>query len=173
MKGIGLVIIGAATLLLAACGTDNTTTFVLSTASATSTVSPSASASASSATAPATGGASPSPASSSVPAAGATPIGNGLRVIIDSPDGSSAITSPVEVSGTASVRNGAVLVEVRDASGNVLGQATTTAGATAPNYGSYDVTVSYSGGTPGAKGEIRVMDAATQKNYYFITIRFG
>ena len=171
MKGIGVTTIATAALVLAACGSDNTTTFVLSTASATASSSAAAATATATPAAPSTGGASP--AASSGAAAAATPIGNGLRVIIDSPDGSSAITSPVEVSGTASVRNGAVLVEVRDASGNVLGQATTTAGASAPNYGTYDVTVSYSGATPGAKGEIRVMDAATQKNYYFITIRFG
>jgi nitrogen fixation protein FixH len=71
------------------------------------------------------------------------------------------------------VANGQVLVVVKDAAGNELGRGTTTASASRPDYGHYDVSVTFSGATPGSKGEIRVMDAATQKNYYFITIRFG
>jgi hypothetical protein len=164
-------LIAVAAMVIAGCGGDNNTTFVLSTGTPQATASASNSTSPSP-VAPSTGGASAAP-SSGAPVTAATPIGNGLRVIIDSPDGSSPVTSPVEVSGTASVRNGAVLVVVLDGSGNELGRATTTADAAAPNYGHYDVTVSFSGGTPGGKGQIRVMDAATQKNYYFITIRFG
>lgn len=164
MKGIGAGIIVVAGLLLAGCGGDNNTTFVLSSGSPSSSASASASASASSAA---------SPGSSSLPTTAATPIANGLRIIIDSPDGGSPISSPVEVSGTASVTNGAVVAVVKDASGNELGRATTTASASKPDYGHYDVMVTFSGATSGAKGEIRVFDAATQKNYYFITIRFA
>lgn len=151
-------------LLLAGCGGDNNTTFVLSSGSPSASSSGSASAS---------GSPSTSPGSSSLPTTAATPIPNGLRIIIDSPDGSSPISSPVEVSGTASVTNGAVLVVVKDASGNELGRATPTASAAKPDYGHFDVSVTFSGATSGAKGEIRVMDAATQKNYYFVTVRFA
>ena len=164
MKGIGALIVLAAGLALAGCGGDNSTTFVLQSGSPTASGSPSGSAAATS---------SASPASSSLPNTAATPIPNNLKVIIDSPDGSSPISSPVEVSGTASVSNGAVLVVVRDAAGNELGRATTTASASKPDYGHYDVTVTFSGATSGARGEIRVFDAATQKNFYFITIRFA
>lgn len=167
MKGLRAGIVLVVALVLAGCGADNTTTFVLS----SGTPAPSASASGSSTTAPSTG--SPSPGASSGPTTSATPIPNGLRVIIDSPDGSSPIGSPVEVSGTASVANGAVLVVVRDSAGNELGRATTTASASKPDYGHYDVTVSFSGAASGSKGQIRVMDAATQRNYYYITVTFA
>jgi Immunoglobulin-like domain of bacterial spore germination len=164
---IGLLLAGGIAVAVTGCGGDNTTTFVLTSGS------PGASAGSASASASASASSAGSPASSSLPTTAATPIPNGLRVIIDSPDGGSPITSPVEVSGTASVANGQVLVVVRDGAGNELGRATTTASASRPDYGHYDATVSFSGATSGAKGEIRVMDAATQKNYYFITIRFG
>lgn len=163
----GLLLAGGTALALTGCGGDNTTTFVLSSGSPSAS---SGSASASASAVPSGGG---SPTGSSLPTTAATPIPNGLKLIIDSPDGSTPITSPVDVSGTASVANGQVLVVVRDAAGNELGRATTTASASRPDYGHYDVTVTFSGATSGAKGEIRVFDAATQKNYYFITIRFA
>ena len=167
MKGIGVVIVLAAGFALAGCGGDNTTTFVEQSGS------PAASARSAIASPSAGGGASASPASSSLPSTTATPIANNLKVIIDSPDASSTISSPVEVSGTASVSNGAVLVLVLDASGAELGRATTTASASKPDYGHYDVSVTFSGAVSGTKGQIKVMDAATQKNYYFITVGFS
>jgi hypothetical protein len=165
MKGFGvgiiLVVFGA---VLSGCGGDNTTTFVLTNSPSAGTASASASASA---------GSSAAPGSSSLPTTAPTPIPGGFKVIIDSPDASTTITSPVEVSGTASVTNGAVLVVVDDAAGNELGRATTTASASRPDYGHYDVSVSFTGATSGAKGQIKVFDAATQKNNYFISVRFG
>ena len=158
------IAIGAA-LLMAGCGGDNTTTFVLSSGTPTASASPSVTPAVSPSTSASIAGASP--------AAAATPIPNGLRIIIDSPDASSPITSPVEVSGTASVVGGAVLVVIQDASGTELGQATTTASAAKPDYGHYDISVTFSGATSGAKGQIRAMDAATHKNFYFISIRFS
>ena len=165
MKGLRAAFVAALAVgVLSACGSDNNTTFVLSSASASGSAS---------ATTSASTGSSAAPASSSLPTTAATPIAGNLRIIIDSPDGSSAISSPVEVSGTASVANGAVVAVVKDASGNELGRATTTASASKPDYGHYDVSVTFSGATSGGKGEIRVFDAATQKNFYFITIRFA
>ncbi|HET9850000.1 MAG TPA: Gmad2 immunoglobulin-like domain-containing protein [Candidatus Dormibacteraeota bacterium] len=166
MKGIAVAIIVAAAMLVAGCGGDTNATFVLGSGSPSTAGSGSASASPS-------GSTGASPGSSSLPQTAATPIDGGLRIIIDSPDGGSPISSPVEVSGTASVPNGAVIAVVKDASGNELGRGTTTASASKPDYGHYDVSVTFSGATSGAKGEIRVMDAATQKNYYFITVRFA
>jgi hypothetical protein len=166
MKGFGPVIILAlAAAALGGCGGDNTTTFVEQSGSPT--------ASSGSATASPAASGSASPASSTLPTTASTPIPNGLKVIIDSPDASSAITSPVEVSGTASVTNGAVLVVVLDAAGTELGRATATASASKPDYGHYDLSVTFSGAVSGTKGQLKVMDAATQKNYYFITVRFS
>ena len=165
MKGIGVVIVLAAGFALAGCGGDTSTTFVLSSSSP--------SASAASAGASPAASANGSPASSSLPTTAATPIPNNLKVIIDSPDASSTISSPTEVSGTASVSNGAVVVVVLDAAGAELGRAATTASASKPDYGHYDVSVTFSGAVSGTKGQIKVMDAATQKNYYFITVKFS
>jgi hypothetical protein len=165
MKGLRAALVGAlAAGLLSACGGDNNTTFVLSSASASGSAS---------ATTSGSTGSSASPASSSLPTTAATPIAGPWRIIIDSPDGSSAISSPVQVSGTASVANGAVVAVVKDAGGNELGRGTATASASKPDYGHYDVTVTFSGATSGAKGEIRVFDAATEKSFYFIQIRFA
>jgi Immunoglobulin-like domain of bacterial spore germination len=170
MKGLVAAAILAVASLLAGCGGDNTTTFVLSSSSpAASSGSPGASTSPS---------ASGTPASSSLPTTAATPIPNNLRIIIDSPDGGSAITSPVEVSGTASVDNGTVVAVVLDAAGTELGRATTTASASKPDFGHFDTSVTFSGASSGAKGQLKVFgvsprDGKTQTYWYYINIRFG
>jgi hypothetical protein len=167
-RAVALVPIWAALLSTAACGGDNTTTFVLQSDSPTpsTTSSPNVSASASS---------SPSAA---LPETAATPIADGRRIIIDSPDGGSSISSPVVVLGTASVDNGTVVAVVLDGSGNELGRATTTASASKPDFGHFDVSVDFSGATAGAKGQIKVFgvnprDGKTPTFYYFITVRFS
>src|SRR5437899_3057403 len=134
MKGFGAGLIVLVAVVLAGCGGDNTTTFVLDSGS------PSASASSSAKASPSTN-ASAAPASSSLPTTAATPIPGSLKVIIDSPDASAAISSPVEVSGTASVDKGTVVGVVLDATGNELGRATATASAAKPDYGHYDLTI--------------------------------
>ena len=67
---------------------------------------------------------------------------------------------------------------VLDAAGTELGRATTTASASKPDFGNYDLSVSFSGGTSGAKGQIKVFgvsarDGTTPTYYYFITVRFA
>jgi len=171
MKGFGVgLLMTVAAMAVAGCGGDNTTTFVLS---GSSTPSPASSASASS-----SAGTSASPIQSSLPTTAATPIAGSLKIIIDSPDASTAISSPVEVSGTASVDKGTVVAVVLDAAGSELGRAITQASASKPDFGHFDVTVSFSGATSGAKGQIRVFgvsprDGTTPTNYYFITVRFA
>jgi hypothetical protein len=171
MKGIGAALmVATACLLMAGCGGDNSTTFVLQGDSPTASP---ASASAK----PATAG-SPSPVTSSLPATAATPIPDNLKIIIDSPDASTTISSPVAVSGTASVDKGTVVAVVLDAAGNELGRATTTALASKPDFGHFDVSVSFTGATPGSKGQIKVFgvsprDGTTPTNYYFISVRFA
>jgi hypothetical protein len=170
MKGFGAALsVGLACLVLAGCGGDSTTTFVLEsgspTASAKAGATPSAQASA-------------TPTGSTLPATAATPIPDGSKIIIDSPDASSSIGSPVQVSGTASVDKGTVVAVVLDANGTELGRATATASAAKPDFGHFDVSVSFAGATPGAKGELRVFgvsprDGTTPTNYYFISIRFA
>ncbi len=172
MKGFGAALsLATACLLLAGCGGDNTTTFVLDSGS------PSASASAKASTAASTK-ASATPASSALPVTAATAIPDNLKIIIDSPDASTAISSPVQVSGTASVDKGTVVAVVLDVAGTELGRATTTASAVKPDYGHFDVTVSFSGGVSGQKGQIKVFgvsprDGTTPTSYYFIQIRFA
>jgi hypothetical protein len=101
-----------------------------------------------------------------------------LHIIIDSPDGSAPITSPVEVSGAASVDKGTVVATVLDAAGKELGRASTTAAAVKPEYGHYDVSVSFSGVASGSKGKIKVFgvsprDGTTPTYFYFLSITFG
>src|SRR5205085_93130 len=147
-RAVILLFAGSLGLALAACGGgDNTTTFVEgSSAPAATSGSPSASPSATT---------SGSPVSSSIPTAAPTPLAGNLRIIIDSPDGGSQISSPIDVSGTASVDKGTVVAVVLDGHGTELGRATTTASAVRPDFGHYDVTVSFSGSTSGAKGQIK------------------
>jgi len=157
-------------LLLAGCGGSDQTQFVLQTGSG----SPSASAAASGASPSA--GTSPSALTNNPAGAAATPIPGGGRIIIDTPDASASITSPVQVSGAASVNNGTVVAVVLDAAGNELGRATTTASAATPDFGHYEATVTFSGATSGSSGKLKVFgvraDGATPTYFYFITVRF-
>ena len=171
MKGFGAGLTVLVCAVLAGCGGDNTTTFVLDSGS------PSASASAKAGTSP-SASTSATPASSSLPVTAATAIPGNRKIIIDSPDASTAISSPVQVSGTASVDKGTVVAVVLDAAGNELGRATTTASAVKPDYGHFDVSVTYTGGVSGQKGQIKVFgvsprDGTTPTSYYFIQIRFA
>jgi hypothetical protein len=171
MKGFGAGLGVLIAVVLAGCGGDNTTTFVLDTGS------PSASASAKASTA-ASVKASVTPATSALPVTAATPIPDNVKIIIDSPDASTTISSPVQVSGTASVDKGTVVAVVLDAAGTELGRATATASAVKPDYGHFDVTVSFTGGVSGQRGQIKVFgvsprDGTTPTSYYFIQIRFA
>ena len=170
MKGFGAGLIVLIALLLAGCGGDAPTTYVLGSNSPSASGSPQA-------------GASPSanstaPASSSLPVTAVTPIAGDRKIIIDSPDASTVISSPVHVSGTASVDKGTVVAVVLDAAGTELGRGTATASASKPDYGHFDVTVSFSGATSGAKGQLKVFgvsprDGTTPTSYYFIQIKFA
>ena len=173
MKRYGAaLVVGTACLMLAACGGDSSTTnFVFDGGSPSASASGKASASASAS-------ASAAPTSSTLPATAATPIADNLKIIIDSPDSSAAITSPVQVSGTASVDKGTVVAVVLDANGTELGRATTIASAVKPDFGHFDVTVTFSGGTSGAKARLKVFgvsprDGTTPTNWYYIDVRFG
>jgi len=165
LKGLGItLILGLACLWVAGCGSDGGTTYVLQ--------SPSASAGSSSASA------SASASGSSLPTTTVTPPDNNFKIVIDSPDGGTAIGSPVEVAGTASVDKGTVVAVVLDAGGAELGRATTTASAAKPEFGHFNVTVSFSGAVSGQKGQLKVFgvsprDGTTPTSYYFISVRFA
>jgi immunoglobulin-like protein involved in spore germination len=172
VKGFGAaVILALAALLIAGCGGDTTTTFVLS--NGTPAASSSASGSPGASTSPAA-----EPTGSTLPNTAATPIPDGSKIIIDTPDAGTTITSPVDVSGTASVDKGTVVAVVLDAAGNELGRGTTVASAVRPDWGHYDASVSFSGATPGTKGKIKVFgvnprDGVTPTFYYFIVVSFS
>ena len=162
--------IGAVALLLGGCGGSDQTQFVLQTSSSSPSASGAASAS------PSASG-SPSSSPGSLTGTTATPIAGGGRIIIDSPDASSSISSPVQVSGTASVDKGTVVAVVLDSAGNELGRGTTTASASAPEFGHYDVSVTFSGAPPASSGKLKVFgvsarDGKTPTYFYFITVRF-
>jgi Immunoglobulin-like domain of bacterial spore germination len=155
--------VGVAVILVACGDTGNQSTSTTQpTAIALPSASPSASASA-----------------TALPAAGpeATPIPDGSRIIIDSPDASSTIQSPLEVTGTASVDGGNVVVAVLDANGNELGRASTTATAAAPAFGHFDATVVFTGASSGSKGQIKVFGVNPRNGnpswFYWITVRFA
>ena len=171
MKGSGAGLSVLVAVVLAGCGGDTTTTYVLESGSPTASASTKAGASPSA-------NASATPTSAALPATAATAIPGNVKIIIDSPDASTVISSPVEVSGTASVDKGTVVAVVLDAAGTELGRATTTASAIKPDYGHVDVSVTFTGGVSGQKGQIKVFgvsprDGTTPTSYYFIQIRFA
>lgn len=173
MKGFGAAIILAlAAVVIAGCGGDNNTTFVLQSGTPVPGTATGSAGASSSPTAAPTG--------TTLPNTAATPIQSpaGYRIIIDSPDARAQISSPVEVSGTASVDRGTVVAVVLDAAGNELGRGTTVASAVRPDWGHYDASVSFSGATPGTKGQIKVFgvnprDGVTPTFYYFIAVSFS
>lgn len=79
---------------------------------------------------------------SPTPAPGATDT-PAPAIDIDSPQGGDTITSPVTVSGTASVFEATLNVAIKDAAGNVLCETFTTASEGAPGRGDYEVTLAF------------------------------
>jgi len=158
----GWLLVGLAAVVLAACGDTGE--------QSTSSTQP---------TAIALPSVSSSPSAPALPAAGpeATPIPDGWRIIIDSPDASTSIQSPVQVQGTASVDGGNVVVVVLDAAGNELGRSSTTATAAAPAFGHFDATVNFIPATSGTKGQIKAFGVNPRNGnptwFYYISVRFS
>lgn len=160
--------------LLAACGQD---TIQVEKASATSSVQAGA---ATPAPAPPTAGASAtptrSPGATATPAASASPSAVAATckwsACIDSPDESAVITSPVRVTGNAAVEGGAVTIEIRQGERDspLLGSATATATAAAPERGTFTVSVTF---TPtGQQARMYVFATRRPAQYSWIAVRF-
>src|SRR5207247_10524886 len=99
-------------------------------------------------------------------------------LITGRPGGGSAIRWPGDAARTGSVDKGTVVAVVLDASGAELGRATTTASAVKPDFGHFNVSVSFSGAVSGQKGQLKVFgvsprDGTTPTSYYFISVRFA
>ncbi len=123
---------------------------------------------------------SPTPVRSPSPTAPATPTPRPSGVVatcpysicVDVPDASATIVSPLKVEGNASVEAGAVTIEVRQGERDsaLLGSATTTATAAAPERGTFSVTVNF---TPaGASGRIYAFSTRSPAQHSWIAVRF-
>lgn len=71
------------------------------------------------------------------------PPAQGANITLTAPTASARIASPVRVTGTARVFEGTVDLAVKDASGKVIGKATTPASAGAPEWGKFDAQVAF------------------------------
>jgi hypothetical protein len=65
-------------------------------------------------------------------------------IVVESPEPGASISSPVTISGTASVFEGTVQLRILDADGDEVGHAFTTASAGAPDRGSFSEDVEFS-----------------------------
>jgi Immunoglobulin-like domain of bacterial spore germination len=64
-------------------------------------------------------------------------------IVVESPEPGATVSSPVEISGTASVFEGTVQLRIRDAGGEVIGRAFATASAGAPERGDFSKRVAF------------------------------
>jgi Immunoglobulin-like domain of bacterial spore germination len=64
-------------------------------------------------------------------------------IVVDSPEPGASVSSPVEISGSASVFEGTVQLRIRDADGEVIARAFATASAGAPERGDFSKQVSF------------------------------
>jgi len=130
----------AACVVLAACGSR------LSAASQSPSLAPSIGSSATRAT-------SPSP----VPSATTLSSARGL-ITVSQPPPSARVTSPLTISGDASVFEATLQWRVRDSSGRVLAQGTTTATAGAPYRGTYTVSATFTPPSTDTIGSVEVFE---------------
>lgn len=70
-------------------------------------------------------------------------------IIVTAPQAGATVSSPVRVTGTASVFEGTVHVRIIDAAGRTLGRGVTTASQGAPGRGTFGVEVAYTGSGAG------------------------
>jgi Immunoglobulin-like domain of bacterial spore germination len=69
--------------------------------------------------------------------------GDEAAIVVESPEPGESVSSPVTISGTASVFEGTVQLRVLDADGERIGRAFTTASAGAPERGDFSEAVEF------------------------------
>jgi Immunoglobulin-like domain of bacterial spore germination len=69
--------------------------------------------------------------------------GDEAAIVVESPEPGSSVSSPVTVSGTASVFEGTVQLRILDADGEEIASAFTTASAGAPERGDFSEEVAF------------------------------
>jgi hypothetical protein len=72
--------------------------------------------------------------------------GEAAAIVVDSPGPGASVSSPVEISGSASVFEGTVQLRIRDADGEVIARTFTTASAGAPERGDFSEELEFSVG---------------------------
>ena len=69
--------------------------------------------------------------------------GDEAAIVVESPEPGASVSSPVTISGTASVFEGTVQLRILDADGEEIGSAFTTASAGAPDRGDFSEDVEF------------------------------
>lgn len=107
----------------------------------------------------------PTPTSSMpTPAASPTslPSDSGPDITVTSPAPQQRITSPLRISGMARVFEGAVEAAIKDASGKTLGVGFASASRGAPEWGSYEMRVSFTQPASEAPGKVEVFNRSAR-----------
>ena len=72
-----------------------------------------------------------------------TPAADDTAIVVDSPEDGASVSSPVTISGTASVFEGTVQLRILDANGEEVARTFTTASAGAPERGDFSEQVEF------------------------------
>ncbi|MFH1484869.1 MAG: Gmad2 immunoglobulin-like domain-containing protein [Chloroflexota bacterium] len=96
---------------------------------------------------------SPTPKPASAPKAASTPSTN---ITVTAPVSGAKISSPVRIRGTARVFEGHLELEVKDASGKVIGKGTTLVTVGAPEWGSFEAAVTFEAPKSEQQGTVEV-----------------
>jgi Immunoglobulin-like domain of bacterial spore germination len=85
------------------------------------------------------------------------PAAEDAAIVVESPQDGDSVSSPVTISGTASVFEGTVQLRILDAGGEEIASAFTTASAGAPERGEFSEQVEFTVGEP-QEGVIEVFE---------------
>ncbi|GIW05304.1 MAG: hypothetical protein KatS3mg060_0109 [Dehalococcoidia bacterium] len=70
-------------------------------------------------------------------------------IVVTSPQAGATVSSPVRITGTASVFEGTVQFRIKDVNGQTIGQGVATASQGAPGRGTFSAEIAYRGSGPG------------------------